>query len=274
MNSPAEVAQLYLTVGKNKAALSCTRQFLLGVLAGAFIALAGVGSAAAACTVANPSLAKLVSALLFPGGLAMVVLAGSELFTGNCLMVLPLLEGEIGPGALVRNWVTVYLGNLAGSLLVAALCVYSGQLSLFDGALAAAALSTAAAKCALPFSAAFLKGVGCNFLVCTAVWISFAARDAVGKAAGLYFPILLFVVSGFEHSVANMYYISVGLLAKASPAYAAAGAGLDLSALTWGRFFAANLLPVTLGNLVGGCGLGAIYWFCYLRKGKPPSASR
>ena len=266
MHSPAEVAKNYITIGKGKAALPLSKLFLLGIMAGAFIALAGVGASTAACSVSVPSLAKLVSAVVFPGGLAMVLLAGSELFTGNCLMVIPLLEREITLPAMLRNWVTVWLGNLAGSLLVSAVCVYGGQLSLFGGALAAAELSAAAAKCSMSFSSAFLKGVGCNFLVCIAVWISFAAKDAAGKVAGLFFPILLFVVSGFEHSVANMYYISVGLLAKGNPAYLAAASGVDLSALTWGSFFAANLLPVTLGNIVGGCAVGAVYWYCYLRK--------
>ena len=268
--TPAEVAKNYIATGKNKAAMPALNLFLLGVLAGAFIALAGVGASTASAMVDNPSLAKLISGLVFPGGLIMVLLAGSELFTGNCLMVIPLLEREIRVTGLLRNWVIVYLGNLAGSLMVSAVCVYGGQTGLFSGALAVSELSTAAAKCSMTFGDAFLRGVGCNFLVCIAVWISFAARDVAGKIVGLYFPILLFVVAGFEHSVANMYYISVGLLARGNAACAAAAsqAGLDLSALTWGNFFGANLLPVTLGNIVGGCAVGVLYWACYLRKRK------
>lgn len=265
--TPAEVAKNYIATGKNKAAMPALNLFLLGILAGAFIALAGVGASTASAMVDNPSLAKLISGLVFPGGLIMVLLAGSELFTGNCLMVIPLLEREIRVTGLLRNWVIVYLGNLAGSLMVSAVCVYGGQAGLFSGALAVSELSTAAAKCSMTFGDAFLRGVGCNFLVCIAVWISFAARDVAGKIVGLYFPILLFVVAGFEHSVANMYYVSVGLLARGNAACAAAAsqAGLDLSALTWGNFFGANLLPVTLGNIVGGCAVGVLYWACYLR---------
>ena len=266
MNSPAEVAKNYIGIGRGKVSLPVSKMFLLGLMAGMFIALAGVGASTASCTVNSASLAKLISGLVFPAGLAMVLLAGSELFTGNCLLVIPLLEREITLPAMLKSWVVVWLGNLAGSLIVSAVCVYGGQLSLFGGALAAAELSTAAAKCSLGFGSAFLKGVGCNFLVCIAVWISFAAKDVAGKIAGVFFPILLFVVSGFEHSVANMYYISVGLLAKGNAACLAAAAGTDLSALTWGNFFTANLIPVTLGNLVGGCAVGLVYWYCYLRQ--------
>ena len=265
--TPAEVAKNYIATGKGKAAMPSSKLFLLGMMAGAFIALAGVGASTASALVGNASLAKLVSGLVFPGGLMMVLLAGSELFTGNCLMVISLLEREIRAGQMLRNWVVVYLGNLAGSLIVSAVCVYGGQAGLFSGALAVSELSTAVTKCSLSFGDAFLRGVGCNFLVCIAVWISFAAKDVAGKIAGLYFPILLFVVSGFEHSVANMYYISVGLLTKGNAVWAAAAeeAGMDLTALTWGNFFGGNLLPVTLGNIVGGCAVGLVYWFCYLR---------
>ena len=267
--SPAEVAKNYISTGKAKVNTPIPRMLLLAVLAGAFIAIGGVASTAAAATVSSASAAKLVTACVFPGGLTMVLLAGSELFTGNCLLTIPLLEREITWGGMLKNWLFVYLGNFLGGLLVAAGVVFSHQLSLYGNGMALSVLSTAAAKCSLPFGDAFLKGMMCNFLVCIAVWISFAAKDVPGKILGLYFPIMMFVVSGFEHSVANMYYISAGLLAKLVPAYAsaAAEAGLDLSALTAGRFLAGNLLPVTLGNILGGavC-VGCAYWFIYLRK--------
>ena len=267
MNTPAGVAANYLNTGVYKVRLHFWKMLLLAIMAGAFIALAGVGASTASCLVEGPSAAKLVSACVFPGGLAMVVLAGAELFTGNSLLVIPLLSRKVRFSGVLRSWAVVYLGNLIGALAVAALAVYSHQLGQFSGALAASAMSTAAAKCSLTFGDAFLRGMACNFLVCIAVWISFAARDVAGKIVGLYFPILLFVVAGFEHSVANMYYISVGLLARGNAACAAAAsqAGLDLSALTWGNFFGANLLPVTLGNIVGGCAVGVLYWACYLR---------
>jgi formate/nitrite transporter len=270
MNAPAEVAENYLSIGVGKVKLPLGKMFLLGIMAGAFIALAGVGASTASASVTIPSIAKLVSALVFPAGLAMVILAGSELFTGNCLLIIPLLSGKVSVGGVLRNWVIVYLGNLVGSLAVSALVVYSHQLSNFSGALAVSTISTSVAKCSMSFGDAFLRGVGCNFLVCIAVWIAFAAKDVTGKLVGLYLPIMLFVVSGFEHSVANMFYGPVGLFAMTVPTYAAAAAdaGINTANLTWGNFIVSNLVPVTLGNIVGGCAVGAIYWACYLRKKK------
>jgi formate/nitrite transporter len=139
---------------------------------------------------------------------------------------------------------------------------------MFSNSLAVSEISTAVSKCSLSFSDAFIKGIACNFLVCIAVWISFAGKTVVDKIIGLFFPIMIFVTAGFEHSVANMYYIGVGLFAKMNPTYADAAteAGVDLTNLTWGKFFVSNLLPVTLGNIVGGAVLvGVVYWFCYLQ---------
>ncbi len=269
--SPAEVAKNYIATGKAKVNTPIPKMLLLAVLAGAFIAVGGVASTTAAVSIASPSAGKLVGACVFPGGLAMVLLAGSELFTGNCLLSIPLLEREITWGGMLKNWLFVYLGNFIGGMLVAAGAVFGHQLSLFGNGMAVSVISTAAAKCALSFGDAFIRGVLCNFLVCIAVWISFAAKDVIGKIAGLFFPIMMFVLCGFEHSVANMYYISAGLFAKLVPAYAeaASSAGVDMSALTVGRFLAGNLLPVTLGNIVGGaiC-VGCVYWYVYLRKPK------
>ena len=245
------------------------KMFLLGILAGIFIAMGGVGATTAAVSIPLASVGKLAGACIFPGGLTMVLLAGSELFTGNCLLTIPLLEKEISISGMLRNWLVVYLGNFAGSLLVAAGVVFSHQLSLFDNGMAVSVISTASLKCALPFTDAVIKGIFCNFLVCIAVWISFAAKDVAGKIAGLFFPIMIFVLSGFEHSVANMYYIAAGIFAESVPVYAqaAAEAGIDTSVLTWGNFLGANLLPVTIGNIIGGavC-VGCVYWFVYLKK--------
>lgn len=271
MNSPAEVAKNYVTIGKGKVNTPVPKMFLLAMMAGMFIAMAGVGASTASCTVENASLGKLVGAAVFPGGLAMVLIAGSELFTGNTLLFIPLMEKEVSIGGVLKNWVVVYLGNLVGSMIVSAICVWGGQLGLFGNGLAASAMGTAAAKCSMPFMQALIKGIGCNFLVCIAVWMSFAAKDIAGKFFALYLPILIFVVAGFEHSIANMYYITVGLFAKTNPAYvqAAADAGKDLTSLTWGNMFIANLLPVTIGNIIGGGVLvGLSYWFIYLRKSK------
>ncbi|HBA62265.1 MAG TPA: FdhC protein [Lachnospiraceae bacterium] len=267
--TPAEIAKNYIAIGKAKVNTPIGRMFLLAVLAGAFIGLGGVGATTAAVSIPYASVGKLVGACIFPGGLTMVLLAGSELFTGNTLLVIPLLEKEIRLAEMLKSWGIVYIGNLVGGFLVAAGIVYSHQISLFNNQMAVSVISTAASKCTLTFGDALIRGIFCNFLVCIAVWISFAAKDVAGKIAGLFFPIMIFVLCGFEHSVANMYYISAGLFANGIPAYsqAALEAGLDTNALTWGNFFIKNLLPVTIGNIIGGavC-VGCAYWFLYLRK--------
>lgn len=264
MNTPPDIARGYLAVGEAKARLPLGRMLLLAALAGLYIGLAGLGASTAAAGVSDPGVGKLLGACIFPAGLTMVLLAGSELFTGNCLILIPVLSGKVSPAAFLRNLLVVYLGNLIGGLLAAAGAVYSHTFSLFGNNLAAGAIATAAAKCSLSFGDAFLRGVLCNFLVCLAVWMSMSAKDPAGKVAALFFPIFLFVLCGFEHCVANMYYIPAGLLAMKEPAYAAA-AGV-FPALTWGNFLWKNLLPVTLGNLAGGMGLAGVYWGVYLRE--------
>lgn len=268
MNTPAEIARNYLSVGKNKVSLPMSKMAPLAVLAGMYIALAGVGATTAAVTVENASIAKLIGACIFPAGLTLVLLAGSELFTGNCLLTLPLLNRDIRPGQMLKSWLIVYLGNLAGSLFIAWAVVYSHTFSLFSDGLAVSAIRTAVSKCSLSFGDALIRGVLCNLLVCLGVWLAFAAKDVAGKIIGLFFPILLFVLCGYEHCIANMYYIPAGLFALTEPAYAraAAAAGVDTAALTWLNFFLVNLLPVTLGNIIGGGGLGAVYWWIYVRE--------
>ena len=267
--SPAEIARNYINVGKGKVNTPIPKMLLLAVMAGAFIALGGVGATTAAVGVQPAAVGKLMGACIFPGGLTMVLLAGSELFTGNCLLTVPLLEKEIKLSGMLKNWVVVYVGNFIGGILVAAGVVYSHQISLFDNGMAVSVISAAAGKCALSFTDALIRGIFCNFLVCIAVWVSFAAKDVAGKIIGLFFPIMIFVVCGFEHSVANMYYIGAGLFAKGIPEYAqaAADAGVNLDVLTWGNFLGTNLIPVTIGNIIGGgiC-VGCVYWFLYLRK--------
>ena len=265
MITPAEIAKNYLSIGEAKANLSSGKALVLGILAGLFIGLAGIASSVATAGGPTPGLGRLLGALIFPAALSMVVVTGCELFTGNCLMIIPALEGTITPLGMARNLAVVYLGNLLGGLIAAAAAVWAHLFDLFDGALGAYAITTAAAKCALPFGDAFLRGVFCNLLVCLALWMTFAAKEAPGKIATLFFPIVVFVLCGFEHSVANMYYIPAGLLALGEPSWAAGASG-DLSALTWGAFLVRNLLPVTLGNMAGGMGLGAIYRWVYLKK--------
>jgi formate/nitrite transporter len=269
MYSPKEIAHNYIATGSNKAGQKAGRLFVLAILAGMFIALASVGATTASVSITSPSLAKLVGALMFPTGLAMTLIAGSELFTGNCLIIIPVLTRDIRVGAMLRNWVIVYIGNFVGGLLVSAIVVYGHTFSLFDNQLAAAAIHTAVGKVELGFGDALLRGVLCNFLVCVAVWMAYAAKDVTGKVAGLFLPVMVFVLCGYEHSVANMYYISAGIMASVDPRYAAAVAvGENLSALTWGALVVKNLIPVTIGNIIGGAGLiGLPYWYVYLRGG-------
>ena len=222
MYSPAEVARRYVETGKSKAALPVGRMLLLGMLAGAFIALAG-GSATFAVSYGG----RLAGAAVFPAGLAMVLLAGSELFTGNCLLVIPLLERQLTWGRMLRSWGVVYLANVLGAGSVAALTVAAGT---FDGVYESV-VATAAAKAGLPFLAA------------------------------MYLPIFTFVLCGFEHSVANMFYLPAGILAAGRYGVAAEG-------LSWASMWTGNLLPVTLGNILGGCLVGVVYWAVYLRRGR------
>lgn len=267
--SPAEVAELVVGVGQRKAEMSVTNQLILSVMAGAFIAFGAAGSCVAAHTVESAGVAKALAGALFAAGLIMVVVAGGELFTGNSLMLMAMAEGRISPWQLLRSWLVVYAGNFAGALLTAGLVCLSGQWGMSGGLLGTSVIKTAVGKTALSFQNAFFLGVLCNWLVCLAVWMSFAARDIAGKVLVIFFPIWIFVTSGFEHSVANMYYIPAGILAAADPALAerAASVGLSpeaLANLNWGVMLQANLLPVTLGNVVGGGVLVALaYWFVY-----------
>ncbi len=260
MLTPAKIAETYVDTGAGKATTPIARLFGLAMLAGAFIAFAGASTVAASATVADPSTAKVITALLFPAGLVMVVLAGSELFTGDCLMVISAAAGRISVLELLRTWCVVYLGNLAGSVLVAAAVVFGHTPDLFGGVMAQSLVSTAQAKVSLSASDGLLRGILCNVLVCIAVWIAAGGSTATEKIFGLYPPIFLFVLAGYEHCVANMFYIPAGIFAAAEYGIAAEGLG-------WGSFFLKNLLPVTAGNIIGGAGVvGLGYYLIYLYK--------
>ena len=259
MYTPKEVAQNYLNACETKARLPFGRMFVLAILAGMFIAVGGLAAGVGSATFTG-SAARLLSGAVFPAGLAMVLIAGSELFTGNCLMIMGVLKRRITAGGMLRNFIVVWLGNLVGAMLVAFIAAFGHSFSAFGGDFAAAVVSTASAKTSLTFGDAFLRGVGCNFLVCIAVWMANAAKTVGGKIAGLYFPIAAFVIAGFEHVVANMYYIPAGL-------FAASIHGIPAESLTWGAFVLKNLIPVTLGNMVGGMVLvGCVGWYLYLKE--------
>ena len=266
--TPAQMAESCAASGAVKAKRPAAQLLVLGILAGAFIAFGCAATNTAAYGIADVWTARTVSALLFPFGLGMVIVMGAELFTGNSLICVSLLSGRCTLSGMLRNWVIVYLANLLGALLVAGGCAFFGQMNYSGGQLALYTMKLAAGKCALPFGNAFVLGALCNVLVCTAVLMASTAKDTAGRLMAAYFPVCFFVLAGFEHSVANMYYIAAGLMAKTVPAYAqlAIEAGLDLSALTLRGFLLSNLLPVTVGNVVGGVLVGVAVWFCHLRK--------
>ena len=269
MISVKEATKNYINGGKGKTTMPLGRMFVLAFLAGMFIALAGTAATIASSTVTNSSVAKVITSLVFPAGLAMVIINGTELFTGNNLMTLALMNNKITAGQMLKNWCVVWLGNLVGSLCLALIVYYGGVLG--DPAATAKAVGIAEAKAGLDISVMIFRGILCNILVVLAVWMATSAQDIISKIFACWFPIMLFVLCGFEHSVANMYFISAGLFSKSNAAYlqAAADAGIDTSALTWGSFFGKNLLPVTIGNIIGGaiC-VGCVYWFVYVRKNK------
>jgi formate transporter len=250
---PDQVAALVAQVGVRKAGLPLLQTATLGVLAGGFIAL---GAAFYTITVTGSGLGfgptRFVGGLAFSLGLILVIVGGAELFTGNSLIVMAWAEQRVTMGQLLRNWAIVYVANLAGALGTALLVHAAGVLDLGDGATGETAAAIARAKVALDPATAFFRGVLCNVLVCLAIWLSFAAGSAAGKILAIIFPITAFVALGFEHSVANMYLIPLAMLAGAE--------GVTLGG------FVVNLIPVTLGNIVGGGLLvGLVYWAVYLR---------
>jgi formate transporter len=268
---PQEMAEKAQAVGVRKAALSFWQLFSLSVLAGAYIAL---GAMFATNTAAESStlpygVARMLIGLAFCVGLILVVVGGAELFTGNILIVIAWASGKVSTGALLRNWVIVYLGNFVGALGTAALVFLSKQYAFGDGSVGAAALKIAASKMQYGFLQAVVLGILCNGLVCLAVWLTYSARTTGDKILAIVFPITAFVAASFEHSIANMYFVPYALFIRDfDSAFIAklADKAPDLSSLTWGAFFLNNLLPVTLGNIIGGAGLVAlIYWFAYLR---------
>ncbi len=266
---PQEMAEKAETAGVRKAALSFLPLFALAILAGAFIGLGAMfaTTTAAASSTLPYGVARLLIGLAFCLGLILVVVGGAELFTGNNLIVMAWASRKISTWALLRNWLVVYVGNFVGSLGTALLVFFGKQYAAGGGSVGEAALKIAVGKVNLGFVQALALGILCNCLVCLAVWLTFSARSVADKILAIIFPISGFVAAGFEHSVANMYFIPYTLLIKAfDPGFVTAKA-IDLSSLTWGAFFLKNLLPVTLGNIIGGAMLvAAMYWFIYLRK--------
>jgi formate/nitrite transporter len=266
---PVKIAEKAEAAGVTKSKLNALSTGLLGGMAGVFI---GLGAMFCTLVITNINigfgLTKLLGGLAFCLGLIMVVIAGSELFTGNSLLTMSFISGRTSFARMSRNWGLVYAANMVGALALVGFMFYTNQWAFSDYGVGATALSIANAKVNLSFGEALVRGILCNFLVCLAVWMAFGARTVTGKILAIIFPITAFVAAGFEHSIANMYFIPMGILMANQPAVLGA-AGLTASSvanLNWAGF-ATNLAPVTIGNIIGGgVFVGAIYWFTYLRK--------
>lgn len=261
--SPAEIGERVERIGVAKARLPLVQMLMLGVLAGAFI---GFGALYFTIVAADPSLGfagrRVLGGVVFSLGLLLVVVAGAELFTGNNLLVMAWADGKLGTAEVLRNWAVVLAANVLGAVGLAALVVLSGHPAMHDGAVAEQYVRIAAAKTSLPALTAFASGVLCNVLVCLAVWMALAGRSVVDKAIAIVFPISAFVAAGFEHSVANAYFIPIGLMLRGVTA-----AGADATSLTLAGF-AANMVPVVLGNVVGGAVLVAFVYHVIYRRGR------
>jgi formate transporter len=270
---PAEMALKAAETGVKKTGMDTLRMFLLAILAGAFIAMGAIfATTVSAGTSTLPfGVVRLLAGLTFSLGLILVVVSGSELFTGNSLIIIAFANRHISLWALLRNWGIVYLGNFAGAILTAYLLFISRQYTFGAGSIGLAALNTGEAKTSLGFAQAIVLGIFCNALVCMAVWMCYSARSTIDKILAIIPPISAFVAAGFEHSIANMYFIPIALFIKqmGTPAFfeAIKKTPADFPHLNWGNFFLANLLPVTIGNVIGGAVMvGLVYWFIYLSK--------
>lgn len=274
---PVAMARKAEDVGATKAAMPALRLFILAVLGGAFIAF-GAGFATIATTGAAGSIGigptRVLGGVVFSVGLVLVIVAGAELFTGNNLLVMALVAGRVSAKAVLRNWTIVYVGNLVGAVGTAWLVFAAGQYKTDQGSIGRQALDTARTKASLDPGEALVRGVLANVLVCLAVWLCWSARSVADKVVAIVLPISAFVAAGFEHSVANMYLLPLGLLIKErAPSEFWASTDTDAAAysdLTWWSALVDNLVPVTVGNIVGGAGLvGLVYAFVYRRREEP-----
>jgi formate/nitrite transporter len=278
---PPVMAQRAEVGGVVRAAMDPLAVFVLAILGGAFIAFGavfattvGAGGISVAPDAVLPlpyGIVRLLTGIVFCTGLILVVVAGAELFTGNNMLVMAWASGRVTTRAVLANWVIVFIGNFVGAIATAALVFFSTQYSFGGGAVGLNALVIANGKSVLAFLPAFMLGILCNALVCLAVWMCYGARTTVDRVVTILPPISAFVATGFEHSIANIYFIPIGLFIKTGAPqsfWTSIGKSpADFPAITWDNFIVANLIPVTAGNIVGGSVMvAAIYWFVYLRK--------
>ena len=256
--SAKEIVEKYIEGCQAKCQMSIGRLTGKAVLAGAMIAMGAAASSVAAHTISDVGLGRLAAAVVFPVGLMMVILLGTELFTGDCLAAMSVFDGKQKVWSIVRILCIVYLGNFIGATLLAVMIFLSGQLNYSSGLLGAYTIKVAVGKVNISFTEGIVSGVLCNILVCAAVLMAMSAKDITGKLLAIFFTIMLFVTAGFEHCVANMYYITAGILASHNSQYAELamstyGCSMEqLSQLNLIGYFVSNLLPVTIGNIIGG----------------------
>ena len=266
MHSPKEIIDINMSSAVNKANLRLRKMIVLGILAGMFIALGGVSSQTASHAITNVSLAKIAAGTVFPIGLLMIVLVGGELFTGNCLMIMATLDKQIRVRRFLRNLFVVFFSNVIGALIIALLVFFSGNLDLSGGALGGYTISVAVEKVSHTTIRGITSGFLCNLFVCMAVLKGAAAKEVAGKIQATWFPIFAFVICGFEHIVANMYFIPIGLLAKTNPLYVQQAETVynvtakKLATLTVPNILN-NFIPVTIGNVLGGLFIGLMLYF-------------
>ncbi len=263
-----EVMHSYRETSRYKTRLPIGKMFLLAFLSGMIIALGAVAATTASFAIDNVSISRIIQAAIFPGGLLLVLSMGVELFTGNMLISIGVCEKLVTISAMLKNWAIVFFGNFAGGLFVAFFVILFGQANIGSAQLAVGYIKIAVAKTSYSFENAFVLGIFCNIIVCLAVLAAAKAKDTPGKFVGFYLPIFFFVISGFEHCVANMFYLSAGLFAKSSPQFynLATEAGINMDGLSLGSFFSNNMIPVTLGNIAGGLLIAIIMWSAYRKE--------
>lgn len=269
-NSSLDVVKALISAGKVKADMKLEKMFWLGILAGFFISCGASASNVAIHTLKDIGMAKFVASAIFPVGFIMVVLIGGELFTGDCMMIMGWMNKKYSILSIVKVLTYVFVFNLIGSVVFAFLVYLSGQFNFTDGLLGAFTIKVALTKVNIPFGTAFVSGILCNIFVCFAVLAAGSAKEIGGKVLASFFPIMAFVVSGFEHCVANMYYIPAGIFALGNEKYVEKAileygfTGEQLSSLNWGSFLINNEIPATLGNIVGGVVfVGALMYVIY-----------
>jgi formate transporter len=278
---PPEMAQKAEGIGVRKANMDVANIIALAVLAGAFIALGGIFATTVTAGAGDKltyGVTRLLGGVVFTVGLILVVVAGAELFTGNNLIVMAWAGGKVSTFGLLRNWILVYLGNFIGAIVTAGIVFAAKQYTFGSGAVGLNALNTASAKTGFGFVQAIALGIMCNALVCIAVWLCYSARSTTDKILAIIPPVSAFIAAGFEHSIANMYFIPIGLFIKqwGDPAFfqAIGKTAADFPNITWYNFFVRNLLPVTIGNIIGGAFMvGLVYWFVYLRPHRTTAAA-